>query len=126
MQGLGTHAELTFAQLESFDVTHSGDATLLSAFNWCNPFDHIFPFPDATVGEADRAHLWGLYSGIAVAAPVVPDAGESLGPVTGNEAGALGGYRPDRARRKKARILADDEEFMLMAKTALAEMLKNI
>lgn len=38
----------------------------LSAFNWCNPFDHILPFSDSTIGAADRAHLWGIYTGIVV------------------------------------------------------------
>ena len=41
----------------------------LSAFNFCNPFDHVLPFADGTIGSTDRAHLWGLFSGIAVAAP---------------------------------------------------------
>lgn len=45
----------------------AGDTDLakrLSAFNWCDPFDHILPFSDGTVGASDRAHLWGMYSGI--------------------------------------------------------------
>ena len=47
--------------------------------------------------------------------------------VSGNEAGALGGWqRGDRARRKKLKIQADDEEFMLMAQSALAEILKKL
>ncbi len=49
----------------------AGDTDLakrLSAFNFCNPFDHVLPFADGTISAADRAHLWGLYSGIAVAA----------------------------------------------------------
>lgn len=37
-----------------------------SAFNFCNPFDHVMPGPDGSVDKPDRAHLWGLYSGIAV------------------------------------------------------------
>lgn len=42
-------------------------ANRLSAFNFCDPFDHILPFSDGTIGKTDRAHLWGLYSGIEVA-----------------------------------------------------------
>ena len=38
----------------------------LSAFNFCNPFDHVLPVADGTVDSTDRAHLWGMYSGIAV------------------------------------------------------------
>ena len=47
----------------------SGDVDLakrLSAFNFCNPFDNILPFTDGSVGSEDRAHLWGLYSGISI------------------------------------------------------------
>ena len=47
-----------------------------SAFNFCDPFDHIMPAPDGVVGASDRQHLWGLYSGILSAAPpAVLDAG---------------------------------------------------
>ena len=38
----------------------------LSAFNWCNPFDHVLPFADGSISASDRAHLWGMYSGIAI------------------------------------------------------------
>ena len=41
-------------------------ANKLSAFNWCNPFDHILPFADGSVNARDRAHLWGLYAAISV------------------------------------------------------------
>ncbi len=53
----------------------AGDTDLakrLSAYNFCNPFDHVLPFADGTVSAADRAHLWGLYSGIAVGGAVAP------------------------------------------------------
>ncbi len=63
----------------------AGDTDLadrLSAFNWCNPFDHILPFSDGTVSAADRAHLWGLYSGIEVST------GEA------EAAAVTGGYTP--------------------------------
>lgn len=52
----------------------AGDTDLdnrLSAFNFCNPFDHILPFTDGTIDAGDRAHLWGLYAGIAID-PLVP------------------------------------------------------
>lgn len=39
-------------------------ATRMSAFNWCNPFDHVLPIPDGSITNTDRAHLWGMYSGI--------------------------------------------------------------
>lgn len=45
----------------------SGDTDLdkrLSAFNFCNPFDHILPFANNDVSAVDRAHLWGMYAGI--------------------------------------------------------------
>ncbi len=44
----------------------SGAADRLSAFNFCDPFDHILPFADGTVAALDRQHLWGMYKGIAV------------------------------------------------------------
>ncbi len=43
----------------------------MSAFNYCDPFDHILPDVDGTVDAADRQHLWGMYSGILADAPVV-------------------------------------------------------
>jgi len=44
----------------------TGDASSrLSAFNFCDPFDHILPISDGTVIARDRQHLWGMYSGIA-------------------------------------------------------------
>ncbi len=58
----------------------SGDAGLakrLSAFNFCNPFDHILPFSDGSIGALDRQHLWGLYTGIVAGAPVVKIAVQS-------------------------------------------------
>lgn len=45
-------------------------ANRLSAFNFCDPFDHVLPFSDASIGALDRQHLWGLYAGIAAGAPV--------------------------------------------------------
>ena len=40
-------------------------ANRLSAFNFCDPFDHILPFADSTMTALDRQFLWGLYTGIA-------------------------------------------------------------
>lgn len=42
----------------------------ISAFNFCDPFDHILPLTDGTVSALDRQHLWGLYSGIAAGSVV--------------------------------------------------------
>lgn len=39
-------------------------ANRASAFNFCNPFDHVLPIADATVSSDDRAHLWGIYIGV--------------------------------------------------------------
>jgi hypothetical protein len=38
----------------------------ISAFNFCDPFDHILPVPMGTVGSLARQHLWGMYQGIPV------------------------------------------------------------
>lgn len=39
----------------------------LSAFNWCNTSDWgIFPFVGNGGSATGRAHLWGMYSGIAI------------------------------------------------------------
>jgi hypothetical protein len=39
----------------------------ISAFNFCDPFDHILPVAVGTVGPLARQHLWGMYQGIAAA-----------------------------------------------------------
>ena len=36
----------------------------VSAFNFCDPFDHVLPTPGTTSYIA-RQHLWGMYGGIA-------------------------------------------------------------
>ena len=56
-----------FVQNE-LDASDANLADRLSAFNWCNPFDHILPFSDGTINAGDRAHLWGMYTGIVVTA----------------------------------------------------------
>jgi len=56
-----------FVQNE-LDASDTDLADRLSAFNFCDPFDHILPFSDGTVSALDRQHLWGLYTGIAAAA----------------------------------------------------------
>ena len=38
----------------------------ISAFNFCNPFDHVLPWRDGTINKADRRHLAGLWIGINV------------------------------------------------------------
>ncbi len=53
-----------FVQNE-LDVNDFELAKRLSAFNFSDPFDYILPFTDGAISAADRAHLWGLYSGIA-------------------------------------------------------------
>lgn len=54
-----------FAQHE-LDSSDIGLALRLSAFNWCNSFDAILPFADGKISASDRAHLWGMYSGIEI------------------------------------------------------------
>lgn len=44
------------------------EAGRYSAFNFCNPFDHVLPVP-GTLTAPDRLHLWGLYSDISAANP---------------------------------------------------------
>ncbi len=63
----------TYAELSGFNP-----AARMSAFNFCNPFDHILPPSDGTVSALDRQHLWGMYIGIVAGAPadvVVEDDG---------------------------------------------------
>ncbi len=60
----------------------------LSAFNFCNPFDYILPFVDGTIGAGDRAHLWGLYAGIAVG-EAVPPTQQTLGVLFINDLGSM-------------------------------------
>lgn len=55
-----------FVQNE-LDASDTNLANRLSAFNWCDPFDHILPFADGTISAGDRAHLWGMFAGIVVA-----------------------------------------------------------
>jgi hypothetical protein len=62
-----------FVQNE-LDASDADLADRLSAFNWCDPFDHILPFADGSVATIDRAHLWGMYAGISTA----PGAGKYL------------------------------------------------
>jgi hypothetical protein len=46
----------------------AADADLLSAFNFCNPFDTVLPPPDSDVSGLDMQHLWGLSTSVAVGA----------------------------------------------------------
>ncbi len=48
---------------QELDNSDADLAKRLSAFNFCNPFDHIFPFANSVIDTDDRAHLWGVYSG---------------------------------------------------------------
>ena len=78
-----------------------------------------------TIGASSQLEAFAASGTLQVVSASPAEPGTGL--PTGNEAGALGGWqRGDRARRKKERILADDEEFMLMAQSALAEMFKNL
>ncbi len=65
--GSAPYGSKAFGQTASFGLTTL--AELMSAMNFCNPFDYILPLPDSSIDAADRAHLWGMYSGIAVGAP---------------------------------------------------------
>ncbi len=54
-------------EIESEESSESGTAAnRMSAFNFCNPSDHILPIADGMISRTDRAHLWGIYSGIVV------------------------------------------------------------
>lgn len=61
-------AELAWGQQSEFDSLTASAANRISAFNFCDPFDHILPFADGTVSALDRQHLWGMYVGIAAGA----------------------------------------------------------
>ena len=50
----------------------AGAGDRLTAFNFCNPFDHILPIANSVVSVSDRAQLWGLYSGIAIGVIIPP------------------------------------------------------
>jgi hypothetical protein len=69
MYGLGTYAQLAYGQLEEFDPVAGSAASRISAFNFCNPYDHILPDADLTIDSLDRQHLWGLYTGISATTP---------------------------------------------------------
>lgn len=43
---------------------NASEGSRVSAFNFCNPFDHVLPPVDGSIGALDRQHLWGLYIGI--------------------------------------------------------------
>ena len=66
-----------FVQNE-LDASDTDLADRLSAFNWCNPFDHILPFSDGAINASDRAHLWGVYAGIAISPPSVVDGAQRI------------------------------------------------
>lgn len=42
------------------------------------PFRLALPIPDGTIGQGDRQHLVGLYSGILAAAPIIVTAPFSI------------------------------------------------
>ncbi len=61
--GSAPYGSKAFAQSASFGVDSQNKR--MSAFNFCDPFDHILPAVDGTVDKPDRAFLWGMYTGIA-------------------------------------------------------------
>lgn len=67
--GVTSFGESSYTALSGFNpgATPAKKAARMSAFNFCNPFDHILPPTDSTVSALDRQHLWGLYIGITVA-----------------------------------------------------------
>lgn len=69
MWGVSAWAQQAWSQLTGFGV-----ANRISAFNFCDPFDHILPVADGTVSALDRQHLWGMYAGIAAGAPAAVSA----------------------------------------------------
>ena len=58
----------------------SGDGDeLISQFNFCNPFDTIFPIADGATSQLDKQHLWGLFTGIATLVIIPrPDSAASM------------------------------------------------
>ncbi len=58
--GIRPWAAGPYAELAGFDPTNR-----MSAFNFCDPYDHILPPSNGTISEMDRQHLWGMYVGIA-------------------------------------------------------------
>ena len=67
--GFAPYGSKAFGQSASFGVDNQ--ARRMSAFNFCDPFDHILPVADNTISALDRQHLWGMYIGIAVAGAAV-------------------------------------------------------
>lgn len=62
-----------FVQLE-LDESDTELRKRISAFNFCDPFDHVLPFSDGIIGKRDRHHLWGMYVGVVdVPPPEVDD-----------------------------------------------------
>ena len=68
MFGLSAFSEFSFGQLKVFNPIETA-AERRSAFNFCNPFDHVLPLPDSTIDANDRMQLLGWYTGTLVAGP---------------------------------------------------------
>ncbi len=54
------------------DASDTDLALRLSAFNFCSAEDHILPFTDGSISAGDRAHLWGMYTGILPGGATTP------------------------------------------------------
>ena len=75
--GTASYAANAFGHFISFITDPLGvdnQARRMSAFNFCDPFDHILPVADNAISALDRQHLWGMYIGIAAAGAVVVEA----------------------------------------------------
>jgi len=125
MYGNSTYAEFSYSQFNQFDPLTSGNRA--SAFNFCNPFDHILPPVDGDIENLDRQHLWGLYTGIEVgtgAPPAVEPNPNQIEPV----AGGTGGTWPTRRDYKKKRqaILDDEQDFLDLIELAMPEIIKYL
>lgn len=114
-----------FVQLE---VDAGDNADLLSAYNFCNPFDQILPISDGDISVLDMQHLWGLYTGVPASSeaptpPPTPNEAQRE-PVSGGTNSSWP-TKQDYRDKKKRRILEDDEEFMRIAQEALPHILSK-
>ena len=72
--------------VEPLGAEPSLDADLVSAFNFCNPFDIVLPPPAGGVSTLDMQHLWGLSTSVVTTGAVISglDASKQNGPFLKN------------------------------------------
>ena len=93
----------------------------LSAFNFCNPFDHVLPIADNAILAPDRAHLWGLVSTIPVGGVVPPSVGR---PSSGSQDGALVRLGP-RAYLDTSSLVIEENELIEIVQILLKSGILN-